>query len=438
MPVERSNRIFTHPIHQEGFADLVQLISELRQCRNYQDYYFFQQTLLEKILEVQRHRSQCARIARRLRSGRRMTSDDALLRSGDDTGDPESWELEADVCERVDRQLRSVGDALAWQVFSYDRAVIVALSRNDPPGPMTGKAGLAAERDFVAQWSDDEHAFVLLHDLTSCLHIGDATLFKSVGQEYEAYLYEIKTDPGRRRPAQLRRQRLAEEAIRDGGPLPGDPAARLVKLDIPYKTHLKILRDAFDRAASKGVLGVKVPGGRAMVVADLRRGYGLWLEQEFLERTGSAHRQALKRAGIRDTDHTVFYGSDDLTARSPIQPPWAIYPMSPIACANLIVDMGIYIVTVADQPLLAALRGAGLKAEWVLPRSQKELRPGQVILRAYLGSRGVEMRPPELQRLALELADLPTWVAGVKELLARDGITARPWPYFADEGRIWA
>jgi hypothetical protein len=31
---------------------------------------------------------------------------------------------------------------------------------------------------------------------------------------------------------------LAEEAIRDGGPLPGDPDARLVTLDIPYKTHL--------------------------------------------------------------------------------------------------------------------------------------------------------------------------------------------------------
>ena len=41
-----------------------------------------------------------------------------------------------DVCERVDRQLRSVADALAWRVFNYDRRVIVAFSRNYPPGPM--------------------------------------------------------------------------------------------------------------------------------------------------------------------------------------------------------------------------------------------------------------------------------------------------------------
>jgi hypothetical protein len=104
---------------------------------------------------------------------------------------------------------------------------------------MAGKEGLAAERDFVARWSDDEDCFVLLHDLTSCLRIGDATLFRSVGEDHEAYLYEIKSDPSRKRPEQLRRNKLAKEAIRDNGPLPGDPAARFVPLDIPYKTNLK-------------------------------------------------------------------------------------------------------------------------------------------------------------------------------------------------------
>jgi hypothetical protein len=47
-------------------------------------------------------------------------------------------------------------------------------------------ASLSDERDFVAQWSHDENSFVLLHDLTTCLRIGDATLFKSVGTEWTA------------------------------------------------------------------------------------------------------------------------------------------------------------------------------------------------------------------------------------------------------------
>src|SRR5215467_12610161 len=79
-----------------------------------------------------------------------------------------------------------------------------------------------------------------------------------------------------------------------------------------------MLRNAFDKAASKGVVGMKVPGGRTMVAADMRRGYELWPEQEFLERTGKAHRQALKHSGIQDADPGVWYCSDDLAARSPI------------------------------------------------------------------------------------------------------------------------
>jgi adenylosuccinate lyase len=40
------------------------------------------------------------------------------------------------VFERVWRQLKSIGDALAWRAFGYDHPVIVALSRNQSAGPM--------------------------------------------------------------------------------------------------------------------------------------------------------------------------------------------------------------------------------------------------------------------------------------------------------------
>jgi hypothetical protein len=100
---------------------------------------------------------------------------------------------------------------------------------------MAGKKGLAAELAFLVEWWQEEHQFVLVHDLTSCLSIGDATSFKEVGTEYEAYLHEIKSDPNRkpdrRTVQQLRRQRMAEEALRSGGPLPGVHPGRLVQLD---------------------------------------------------------------------------------------------------------------------------------------------------------------------------------------------------------------
>jgi len=63
---------------------------------------------------------------------------------------------------------------------------------------------------------------------------------------------------------------MAEEAIRSGGPLPGDLPDRMVPLDIPYKTHLNLLSTAFDFARDRGVQGMKVPGGRALVASDPR------------------------------------------------------------------------------------------------------------------------------------------------------------------------
>jgi hypothetical protein len=439
MPPERAGRLFLHPLHHEAFQASVRLIVGLRQCRTYPDYYRFQQELLEKILEVQEHRGACRRAAKRLRSGKAVPADAPGLRSGEDPNDPDCWELEADVCERVDRQLRSIGDALAWRVFSYDRRVIIAFSRNQPPGPMAGKAGLAAERDFVTQWSDDEDCFVLLHDLTSCLRIGDATLFRSVGKEYEAYLYEIKSDPSHKKPEQLRRNKLAEEAIRDNGPLPGDPEARFVRLETPYKTNLKMLREGFELAQRRGVQGMKIPGGCALIAADMRRGYELWPENEFIARSEMAFESACKRAGIGNDAPRVGSRSDDRAARAPTQPPWAIYPFPPVVCANLIFDMAFYAVGISSLSLLDALRGAGFRTEWALPANQEQhLQSGQVVLRIYQGSRGLELRESEITRLALELVDLPTWVEGIKEMFSRTDLSGHPWPYFAKEHRVWA
>jgi hypothetical protein len=200
---------------------------------------------------------------------------------------------------------------------------------------MAGKKGLAAELAFLADWWQEVRRFVLLHDLTSCLSIGDATSFKEVGTEYEAYLHEIKSDPNRKVSQQLRRQRVAEEALRSGGPLQGVLPGRLVQLDIPYKTHLDLLRKSFELAHQRGVQGLKLPGGRALVTTDIVRGYELWSEQELIDRTATEHLQAVKRAHILNKGQLVYARSDDMVARSPTMPPWAIYPLSPELCTRL-------------------------------------------------------------------------------------------------------
>jgi hypothetical protein len=436
MPVDRANRLFLHPIHQTAVQDLVKLIIDLRQCDRYEDYFQFQQDLLEKVLQIQEHRAACTRILKRMQSGRGLPADVPELHSGENPNDADSWGLEADVCERVDRQFRSIGDAMAWRLFGYDRRVIVALSRNQPPGPMVGKDGLAAERDFLTSSWQDTHQFVLLHDLTNCLRIGDVTVFTGGVTEYEAYLGEIKTNPSRTERTQLQRMALAEEAIRSGGPLPGDPDGRLVQLNLSYKTHLSMLRDGLRLAADRGVIGMKVPGGRVLVVADMTRGFDLWSEEELLERTHTAHERALKRVGVSGLGQHVAFRSDDIVGRSPTQPPWANYPLDPIMCAKLIADMAVYLVTGSSEALVGALRSAGMRAEWLLP-DEPTFEHGQAILRVYGAGRAIEMRAADLQRLLLELEQIPTWIATVEELL-RQNSRGHPWPYYRNEWGVWA
>lgn len=81
---------------------------------------------------------------------------------------------------------------------------------------------------------------------------------------------EVKSDPGRRSPVQRRRIKAAQDALRNGGPLPGaDPMQRLHDLEIPFRTHLDLLRTGTERAARDGIFTVKVPGARALLVTDI-------------------------------------------------------------------------------------------------------------------------------------------------------------------------
>jgi hypothetical protein len=81
---------------------------------------------------------------------------------------------------------------------------------------------------------------------------------------------EIKTNPENTKRAQLRRINQARAAVLDGGPLPGDNASELLyDLDPPLRTHLDVLRDALERAATDGIYATPVPGSRALFGAML-------------------------------------------------------------------------------------------------------------------------------------------------------------------------
>ena len=125
-----------HPRHEAAQKVLPELITQLRQCTNVEEGYEFQKALLDHVLVAETDRNGFSQAVKRMRAGKPPQADAPEPQSGFDVWLSETWEFERDVCARVARQFRCVGDALAWRVFGFQRQHIIALSQSAPPGVM--------------------------------------------------------------------------------------------------------------------------------------------------------------------------------------------------------------------------------------------------------------------------------------------------------------
>jgi hypothetical protein len=183
--------------------------------------------------------------------------------------------------------------------------MIAALSRNDSPGPLVESEGLGYELGRVVDlWKDHRH-FGLLHDLTNCLRIADVTEFVTDGGRL---LHEVKKKTGgRATAAQKARMRAVIDAVNDGGVLPGETGdARLAVLSTRYRADLAVLRDAIGLAQSRGVQGIRLGEGRALVVASLRDLARHWADEpaQGIDAIASARAAAIRpRYSPQGFDH---------------------------------------------------------------------------------------------------------------------------------------
>lgn len=143
--------MLNHPRHHAAQQSLVELIEQLRAARNIEDGYALQQALLERRLEADESYMMYRRAAIRVRAGKPLQAGVPDPQSGMDPTAPETRDLERELSERLGRQYRCIGDALAWRVFGFQRKQIIALSQSDPPGPMANKRGLPAELEALGR-----------------------------------------------------------------------------------------------------------------------------------------------------------------------------------------------------------------------------------------------------------------------------------------------
>lgn len=444
--------VFTHPRHEAAQKALPDLILQLRAAANVRDGYELQQELIGYVRETEEARNGFSRAVKRMQDGKSPQPGAPEPQSGQDPSLLETWQFERGMCERVARQFRCVGDALAWRVFGFERRNIIALCQNAPPGVWAGKAGAAAELDLVEHAYRQDSQFAILHDMTNCLRIGDVTIFRADGSRETI---EVKADPQRGKSAQQRRIKAATDALQNAAPLPGDDRrARLFDLDVQFKTHLDLLALGTERAAREGIFAARVRGDRVLVVSDI---YGCgaqgWTDAEFTEQLSHKSSAARRRAGLGPRQPSDIYATSmDSVSRDPQRVPFAAYPLHPVACARLIGDLAVFTVETSGSALVKSLGDVGFEAKWVRPPAAVgDLAPGEVVmeLTVITGSRllpgglraeatsTLQMRRSALDQYLIELVDQNTWINGMRRMITSPGLQGRPWPTYRGEDQVW-
>lgn len=353
-----------------------------------------------------------------------------------DNRDEDAWRLERQVAERVIRQLRAVGDTLAWKVHRYDRRVILALSRNDPPGPFVGKTGLGFELGAVFEIMCERGNFALLHDLTSILRIMDLTEVERGGRRM---LREVKSSSSSSATTKFRKQiRRAERLINaiDGGqPLPGEERTHLWRAQAQLRTHVRALQPLLDSAESQGHAVTRIRD-RVVGAVHLLSAAALGDPVVQLEAYTAALNNCLTRH-LGAARHHLRAVSADAAARDCATAPWGIYPLPPHQRAALICDYLITNTYMSADGLAAQFRRRAVNAQLLLPDANGSFDSDTDVLAITHRQRRVRIRGAAIYQLLIEFIHTDRFVEAFLELLDTPDIPDHAVLTFSNEKRSW-
>jgi hypothetical protein len=371
---------------------------------------------------------------KRIRRGEALPGDAPELGTGLPPTEYASWNLEDVTYARLGRQLRCVGDALAWRVTGYDRAFILALGMNASAGPIVNKAGLDYELGFVTEAFRDRGHFVLLHDLTNCVRIGDATEFTADGNRW---LREVKKT-GRSDTRQTARMQQVVDALMDGAPLPRAPDARIVRLETPLRTHLSSFRDALVRGDDGGLAGVPVPGGSRAIICASIPAMVRKPDEDWVARWESQRARLQRRLGLTVGTDELVLNTGDTAAHTLGMAPFGIFPIEPGHAAQLICDFSVTETRMAVVAVTAALQQRGLEVHFSIGGRSTQGTPEQATFHVRQESRVITLHGNAVVQLLLEHVTLESLTDSITEMLDCQDPPREPVPIYAREDHIWS
>jgi hypothetical protein len=426
LPPKDLPAVLGHRMHQRNFVYIQSLIARLRNLRASSDYYEFHNDLVAFMYGADEWRDQCAKV-------------ELLLRDGADC-DPSwrtvDWRLERIVADRVCRQLRCVGDGLAWKALAYERPLIVALGTNRSNPSLSSKKGFACELRVLKDTWENEGHFAMLHDVTNCLTVGDLTICSQMHAPWvdrakhtcnpERWVVaEVKNRNGKcmtvRRGKQLDRMQMVVDAVVNGTALVGDDGVprQLFRSTRQLKTHLRRVAAILEEASNSGHSTRRIQrnwvlSGRAPAQA-LKSG----LSQKDLKTTDD---RALIEAGFTEGRPRFLLSSADILGLSRGCAPFSIFPFSPEICAALTCDylafLSVLEVTAVDDALLAA------GFEQVQEITPIDLSQGdRPVVRGLVKGKAMSINGAGLNQIMLESVDIKRQAEAMIEYCSRPDAT---------------
>lgn len=385
-------RVLNHPEQMRNVALVNNLLDRLdRVGHNLGDLYNFQAALFRYSYRAQWAVADINRALKRLADGKGpdwqgQHDPDVLEFIGPlwtpacppDSRDPHDWELEGLAAARIVRQLRDVGDGLAWRVHRYDRAVITALANHPTSGLIVGKDGLGSEIGrIVATFRESGH-FTLMHDLTSVLRHHDLTEVHANGYRE---LHEVKATQNRRTSKAAATQRRAAEAAlaAAAGTAPLEPTgAHITRSPVQLRTHIRELSGVLDVAARDGHVSTRV-GDRAVSALHLPKVAASGAEfrevwESYQARRAETRRRLMPTAMNVLQGQLTFQGQE---LRNPYFAPFSIYPLPPAQRTALICDLVLVEFAMDAQVLAAGFEKQAMPARLLLDYTS---RPGADVL----------------------------------------------------------
>lgn len=173
-----------------------------------------------------------------------------------------------EVCRRIQRLVRQIGDGIAWRALNYDRTRLRLLAQK----PHTGHIELASMKEELIQAADHLGTtgdVVVLNDLTNYLRYGDYT---AVGAEGVS-INEVKGGKGSRRSGKAVKQRQKTKKIIDflehGVAETEEGPKKIVYLNTEPRDHLAEVRELIRKARKDGFGYARVSDCTAAAVVDI-------------------------------------------------------------------------------------------------------------------------------------------------------------------------